>query len=215
MTKGILYIAYGDKAIANVENAISILREFSKKVPIAVISDKKVSGCDQWIEHEDADPGARMIKTRMYFLSPYDQTFYMDADTELQCDPEPAFKLLNYVDLVMAQDTVRIFKDTTWRALDPVEVSTTIKETNGANFLYYNTGVILFNKNERVEKLMLAWHEEWKRWRKQDQPAMFRAMYKNPVRIATMRWGFNYHQKNVAKFVYHAHRRASRDGAPK
>lgn len=214
-SKGILYIAYGEKAIANVENAITILRKFNKSIQVAVISDKKVKGCNQWIEHEDTDPGARSIKTRMYQLSPFDQTLFMDADTELQCDPAPVFKLLSFVDMAMAQDPVRMFKDNSWQAIDKGERATTIKETNGAGFLYYNTGVILFNKNERVERLMKAWHEEWKRWKRQDQPAMFRAMQKNPVRLATLRRPFNTHHKNLAKFVYHAHRRASRDGAPK
>lgn len=215
MEKGCLYIAYGEKAIRNVRNAIAILRRFNTTLPVCVISDQKVFGCDMWIQHEDTDPGARAIKTRVYFLTPYAQTLYMDADTEVQCDPEPYFRLLKDVDMVMGQDPVRIFKNNSWQALDQREVQATIKETDGGEMLYYNSGVMLFVKNERVEAVMRQWHTEWKRWKKQDQPALFRALYRYPVRIATMRNAFNTHQKSLAKFVYHAHRRASREGAPK
>jgi hypothetical protein len=213
--KGIVYVAYGEKALRSVRNAIAILRRFNKTLPVCVISEEKVPGCDMWIQHEDKDLGARAIKTRVYFLTPYEQTLYMDADTEVQCDPEPYFRLLKDVDMVMGQDPVRIFKNNRWQALDQSEIQATIKETDGGEMLYYNSGVILFEKNVRVEALMRQWHTEWKRWKKQDQPALLRALYRCPVRIATMRNAFNTHQKSLAKFVYHAHRTASRQGAPK
>lgn len=215
MENGIVYIAYGEKALKCVRNAIQILRRFNTRLPVCVISEEKVPGCDMWIQHKDTDLGARAIKTRVYFLTPFDRTLYMDADTEVVCDPGPMFKLLESVDLVMGQDPVRIFKNNSWGELDQREVQATIKETDGGEMLYYNSGVILFGKNERVEALMRKWHIEWKRWKKQDQPALFRALYQCPVRIATMRNAFNTHQKSLAKFVYHAHRRASREGAPK
>jgi hypothetical protein len=212
--KGILYIAYGEKAILNVEHAISILRNHNRTLPVAVISDQKIN-CDVWIEQEDLDLGARSIKTRMYQFSPFQKTLYLDADTELQCDPEPYFDILDSVDLIMALDWHMEFRENTWQGLLPEETRVTLKETNGGYFLYYNTGVIFFNKCDSVEKLMTAWHEEWKRWGRQDQPAMFRAMVKNPVRLAPMEKKFNTHKKSEAMFVYHAHRRASREGAPK
>lgn len=215
LTRGLLFIAYGDLAIMGVENAIRILRQHNRILPVAVISDREIAGADLWIEHEDIDLGARTIKTQMYKFSPFDQTLYMDADTELQCDPEPIFKLLDFVDMGMSHDVVRIFKDNRWKELIEEERLATIQETNGAYQLYYNTGVILFNKNERVEKLMTLWHEEWKRWGRQDQPAMFRAQYRSPVRMATLREAFNTPIKSKAKFAYHNHRTVSREGAPK
>jgi hypothetical protein len=213
--KGIVYIAYGEKAINLTENAISILRQFNDRLPVAVVSNEPVTGADYWIEHEDTDLGARHIKTNVYHLSPFQQTLYMDADTELMRDPEPYFVLLESVDLVMGLDYFWEFRNNTWGAISRDEIETTNHETGEGRHLYYNTGVMLFNKCDEVEQLMLTWHEEWLRWGKQDQPAMFRAMHQCPVRMAPMNWPFNTHQEKVADFVYHKHRAASRPGAPK
>lgn len=212
---GVLYVAYGEKAITLAENAIATLRLFNKTLSVSVISDQDVKGANTMIYHEDTDAGARSIKTSVYFLTPYDKTLFMDADTELKCDPEPYFGLLDKVDLVMGQDVTRIFNRTDHPHLVKKEVIATIEETNGGEFIQYNTGVILFNKCDQVEKLMRAWHEEWQRWKRQDQPAMFRAMYRHPVRIAPLREPFNTHHSAKAKVVFHAHRRASRKEAPK
>lgn len=212
---GVLYIAYGQKAVNLTENAIETLRLYNNTLSVTVISDQDVKGANSIIYHEDTDAGARSIKTSIYLLTPYDKTLYMDADTEVLCDPEPYFRLLDDVDLVIGQDTTRIFNRADHPHLIKEEVVATIEETSGGEFIQYNTGVMLFNKCDNIEKLMNAWHEEWQRWGKHDQPAMFRAMYRHPVRIAPMREAFNVHHSAKAKVVFHAHRRASREGAPK
>jgi len=213
--EGVLFVAYGEKAIANVENSIRLVKKFAGKLPIAVISDKRVEGADILIRHIEVDAGARAMKTRMYSLSPFRKTLFLDADTEMQSDPMHGFKMLDHFDIVIAQDPVRIFNQTKWPGLVGDEVKETIRETNGAEFLYYNSGVIFFRRSAANKRLFQAWNEEWTRWARQDQPAMFRAMYRNPVRIAPMRPPWNTHHKSQAEFIFHAHRRASREGAPK
>lgn len=213
--QGILYAAFGEKAIANVENSIQTVKKFAADMPIAVIGDKPVQGADIFIQHVDVDMGARAAKTRMYSLSPFRKTLFLDADTEMQSDPTHGFGLLEHVDLVMAQDPVRIFNETKWPGLVQDEVRTTLSETAGGDFLYYNSGVIFFRRSEANKRLFQAWNQEWTRWGRQDQPALFRAMYRKPVRMASMRAPWNTHHKSQAAFVYHAHRRASREGAPK
>lgn len=213
--EGALYVAYGEKAIANAEYSITTVKKLAPRLPIAVISDRKLAGSDFWIPHVDIDPGARAAKTRMYSLSPFRKTLFLDADTEVLADPLHGFRMLERVDVVMAQDPVRIFNQTTWAALNQEEVRVTKAETAGGEFNYYNTGVIYFRRNQAVQQLMQAWHEEWTRWARQDQPGMFRAMFNKPVRIAPMRAPWNTHHKDLASFVYHAHRRASRAGAPR
>jgi hypothetical protein len=212
---GILYVAFGEKAILNVENSIQTVKKFAPTLPIAVVSDKQVKGADHIIFHVDIDAGARSAKTRMYSLSPFRKTLFLDADTEMKSDPMHGFGLLDHVDMVIAQDPVRIFRDNTWPALVQAEVEETIRETKGGEFLYYNSGVIFFRRSAANKGLFQAWNQEWTRWGRQDQPALFRAMYKHPVRIAPMRAPWNTHQKSQAQFIYHAHRRASREGAPK
>jgi predicted O-methyltransferase YrrM len=214
--EGVLYVAYGEKAVENVENSIETLAERISAKPIAVITDAKaVKGADILIRHVDLDPGARNIKTRIYSLSPFYKTFYLDADTEVWDDPQHGFDLLEKVDLVMGQDTVKIFNRNHHPHMVKEEMTKSKQETGGGEYCYYNTGVMFFTRNDRMKKLMQAWHQEWKRWERQDQPAFFRSMFNNPVRIAAMRQAWNTHRSKDAKFVFHAHRRASRDGAPK
>ncbi|HBF40556.1 MAG TPA: hypothetical protein DDW19_01885 [Anaerolineaceae bacterium] len=213
--EGVLYVAYGEKAIANVENSIRLVKKFAGKLPIAVISDRRVEGADYLIQHIEVDAGARAAKTRVYSLSPFMKTLYLDADTEMQSDPMHGFRMLEHFDIVVAQDPVRIFNQTKWPGLIDDEVKETIRETNGAEFLYYNSGVIFFRRSEANKRLFQTWNAEWTRWARQDQPALFRSMYRNPVRIASMRPPWNTHVKSQADFIFHAHRRASREGAPK
>ena len=218
--EGVLYIAYGEKAIENVEKSIETVRERlsekKKALPIAVITDaEEIKGADMLIRHVDMDLGARNIKTRIYSLSPFEKTLFLDADTEVLADPQHGFDLLDCVDMVIGQDGIQVFNQNQHPHMVHEEMIATKKETGGGEFSYYNTGVMFFRRNERMRILMQIWHAEWTRWMRQDQPAMFRAMLSNPVRIASMRNSWNTHHSNQAQFVFHAHRRASRAGAPK
>jgi hypothetical protein len=214
--KGALYIAYGQKAVENVALSARLLKEQAPDLPIAAVTDAEaIPGVDYLIRHVDLDRGARAIKTRIYSLSPFYKTLFMDADTEIQSSPQHGFDLLELVDLVIGQDTVRIFNRNHHPHMIRSEVEATIKETGSGEFCYYNTGVMFFRRSERIKALMQEWHQEWTRFGAQDQPAFFRAMYHNPVRIASMRNPWNTHHSKRAEFVFHAHRRASRDGAPK
>ena len=218
--EGALYIAFGEKAIENTAVSARLLKEYAPDLPIAVVTDDRtiLAGeelVDYVIEHKDMDPGARSIKTRIYQLSPFRKTLYLDADTEMQSSPQHGFDLLELVDLVIGQDTVRIFNENMHPHMVKEEMIATRSETNGGEGTYYNTGVMFFRRSEQMRILMQCWHEEWLRFQRQDQPAMFRAMYHCPVRIAAMRSPWNTHHRKDAKFIFHAHRRASRQGAPK
>ena len=214
--EGVLYIAFGEKAVINVENSIKTLRKWHKNLPVAVITDAgAVDGADHHIRHVDLDLGARAIKTRIYSLSPFEKTLYLDADTEVLDSVRHGFDLLGRVEMVIGQDTVKIFNRNTHPHMVHQEITATRAETGGGEYLYYNTGVMFFRRSEGLRTLMQAWHAEWLRWGKQDQPAMFRAMFRHPVRMAGLRQAWNTHHRQDAKFIFHAHRRASRSGAPK
>ncbi len=213
--QGVLYVAYGEKARAQCVEGIASVRRHSPKIKIAVVSDTPLKGADHQIIHVEVDRGARAQKTRMYSLSPFRRTLFLDADTRLLQDAAVGFSLLQYGDVVLAQDPVRIFSQQNWPALDPDEVATTRAELPaGGELCYYNSGVFLFGRNERNRQMMQAWHSEWLRWQKQDQMALLRAIHQHPVRIVSMRAPWNTHIQNQAQFVYHAHRTVARAGAP-
>lgn len=216
MTKGALYIAYGDAAVRQATISISTLRQRAPKLPIAVVSNKNSFPSCTFIERPDADLGAREWKTRMYELSPFDKTLFLDADTEVLSSPEAGFKLLEYVDIVLGQDLHRIFMSAiAYSKLVREEVTATVSEIGGEHFMYFNSGVIFFNKNERVKAMMEEWHREWERWKTHDQPALLRAIHSSPVRIAPIRSPWNTNIRTNVAFVWHKYRQARREGSPK
>jgi hypothetical protein len=80
--------------------------------------------------------------------------------------------------------------------------------------MYWNSGVVFFRRNNRVRRMMQAWHGEWTRWQKQDQMALLRAINREPVRVVGMRPPWNSHRQDVAEFVLHLHHQVAREGAP-
>lgn len=214
MNQGVLYIAYGEQARAQASISIQTLRRHAPRLPVAVVSDTPL-GDTQHIYHPEADKGARTQKTQMYRLSPFEETLFLDADTEVLATPAVGFKMLQYVDLVLAQDPKRIFADNNWLHLNQEEIAYTEQILGSRQYMYFNSGVIFFKRNERVEAMMDAWHEEWKRFGEHDQMALLRAIHLNPVRIAPMRAPWNTHIRSQAAFVFHKHRQARREGAPR
>lgn len=212
--EGALYVAYGEKARAGASRSIESLRKFMPELPIAVVSDQDVRGRDYWIYHPDLSLGAREVKTRIYSLSLWKRTLYLDADTEIVGNGDGGFGLLDFFDVVLAIDPNKILSRAKWKALRPEEVEATKGEIGTAEVQYYNSGVIFFRRNERCRCFFQEWHKQWKRWQQQDQLALLRALYRQPVRVAPMREPWNTHRKSVARFVYHRHRTVARKGAP-
>lgn len=214
-TKGVLYVVYGENAVNQAEISIVTLRRHARSIPIAVVSNVQVKGATIQIDRPEADKGARTWKTQMYSLSPFDKTLFLDADTEVLSSLDPGFGLLNYVDMVIVQDYNRVFADNKWPHLNKEEVAVTVSELGTNQFMYFNSGVIFFQKNDRINQMMTAWHKEWLRWKMHDQMALLRAIHNNPIRIAPIRAPWNTHHRNEAIFVYHKHRQARREGAPR
>jgi predicted O-methyltransferase YrrM len=212
--RGALYCAYGDKAREQAKTSIASLRAQMPTLPVAVVSDTPFPGADHSIVHVEVDRGARAQKTRMYSLSPFRRTLFLDADTQVLASPEPGFGLLDYGDVVLSQDPTRIFSQNHWPHLDPAEVAATRAELPTDELLYWNSGVIFFRRSERARSLFQAWHREWLRFQRHDQMALLRALAQNPVRVVAVRECWNTHHRPLAQFVWHNHRAARREGAP-
>lgn len=210
---GALYIAYGEKAREAVCKSVETLREFVPDMPVAVIASQPLGIDEHFIYHRDVHPGARFQKSRMYALSPFSKTLYMDADTTLLVDPVSYFNFLETHDLVMSHDMVYTVGEIGYSRLIPEEIKITKSDVYN-EMLYYNTGVILFRRSARNRALFQAWHDEWRQFAQHDQMALARAMANNPVRIATMRNAWNSHKADEAEFAFHRHHSVRREGAP-
>jgi lipopolysaccharide biosynthesis glycosyltransferase len=67
----------------------------------------------------------------------------------------------------------------------------------GRQFPHFNTGVMLWRRNDRVRELFGVWHEEWKKYQRFDQWALCRAIQKTGVMPAVLPRKYN-------TFIYHA-----------
>jgi len=88
-------------------------------------------------------------KVDCLFRSPYDETLYLDSDTEVVADFREVFVLLEKFDMALAHDLIRNTPKPSWkRELPP-------------SFPEFNTGVILYRNNPGVIRLLKAWQQAY------------------------------------------------------
>jgi hypothetical protein len=120
----------------------------------------------------------------MYSRSPYDRTCFLDSDTYFLADFRPSFDILDYFDLAMA--------------LAPAYITPTRSDgTSLPGCAVYNSGLILFKKNELTERLF----DRWCYWQEQalddpqftgaDQETLMRALLDVPCRVGALQNTWN------------------------
>ena len=209
VSRGVVYVAYGDPAREQVMLSAKSLREQHPDLEFRVICDQKFGRARgvpniKCILHEDTDPGARQVKLNVDRLSPFDQTLYLDADTRVRGDITPPFDLLAE-GWEMALVPCRHQGEHAHRHVNEKERETTFAEVDDMTAL--QAGAIWFRKCDAVHRLFAAWREEWRRFEEQDQAALIRALVRNPVRMALLGRAYNGGWK-----VRHFYSYARRDG---
>lgn len=177
MTRGVVYIAYGWRAVKEAGYSITTLRQHND-LPITVIGER-VPGA-RHVEFDDGPGMGRRAKVHLDRLSPYALTLYLDADTRVHGAIDAGYDILRDYDMAMSPSTVQgngIF----WH-ISEEEREATYREL-GRNLLQLQGGMMFFCKNERTAALFQAWQEEWERWQGQDQAALLRALYRTPVKL--------------------------------
>ncbi|HZO61948.1 MAG TPA: hypothetical protein VFB35_03105 [Gaiellaceae bacterium] len=180
MADGVLYVACGDRYVEAAAASARSVRAVMPGVPIALGTDGPApDGFDQVVPV--AEPDGYRAKIRGMLASPFDRTLALDADTYAAADVSEAFGVLDEFDVAAAHAPNRVTLD-----LDDVPDS----------FPELNTGVIAFRRNERVQRLLEAWLEEYDRLAPQkppskDQPSFRRALYRADVRPAVLPPEFN------------------------
>ena len=210
-SRGVVFVAYGDQARAQVQLAAKSLVERNPGLPFRVICDQgfrketrfPVMKC---IYHEDADPGARWAKLNVDRLSPFEHTLYLDADTRVMGDISMPFDLLdNGWEMCMAP--CRHQKPNEQHGhVNEEERAATFEEV-GTDLYALQAGVIYFRKCSAVHHLFLNWRREWERWRDQDQAALMRALVRCPVKLFVLNRAYN-----GGRLVHHLYSYARRAG---
>jgi len=188
--RGIVYMAFGDNAKKEVDEAIASLEEHCN-LPTFVVDEMAYGGKCFGSPHEGHCSGHHiflpgLVKPHLWELSPFSQTLYLDADTRVKADVTPLFEILGsgYDLAIVPGQAAKFVRDTDFA---PNELETTLTELGTGLLFYYNSGVLLWNKNDRTQELFQLWHDEWQRFHNWDeQMALMRALWRSDVKFMTL-----------------------------
>ena len=175
MTKGILYIAIGDKYKEEAVRNITRTREVWPEIPVT---------------YREVDYSQPVMNQRIKALMEYhyDQTLYLDTDTYL-VEPVPElFEVLDNFDIALAHAP--------WRVAYPID---DVPDC----FPEFNCGVMAFNWSEAIKTIFSAWtwaFAEDYETRKDEQvvgwfpsqPTFRKLLYRSNLRIATLTSEYNW-----------------------
>jgi Glycosyl transferase family 8 len=213
--RGVLYCAMGNGAYleAALIGAIS-LRQLEPNIPITLISDHpllKILSLEDYeinprfIQADELNVcgsfSSREVKTRLSTFSPYTETLFLDADI---IPLKPLSLLWNYLlqgDMAMALD--RLPKLDLCDHISQEEKSYTLQYLPG-NTVHFNSGVILWRKNPKTQELFHLWHQEWLKFKKQDQLALIRAINSSQIPITKLPCNYNISPRDAASMLVDA-----------
>jgi hypothetical protein len=191
MDRGVIYVAYGVKALKEARRSIASLAKVHPGLPVLVVTDQRMKETATISVHLDTEPRpglpGRWAKTHLDELTRWNYTLFLDADTVVHGSLAVGFMLLNRgYDLVMVPS--RPQGEEILGHLSEAERVQTLEEVPGA--VQLNTGVMWFNL-ETVAPLFSEWRTEWKRWHGPDQGAFLRALARVPTAIALLGLSYN------------------------
>ena len=194
MDRGVIYIATGPAHVAEALTSAASVKRHMPDLPITLFSDR---GCadpniDRVIRIEP-DPSRPSSATKHTHIgaSPYRESLYLDSDTYMCGKLDDLFTLLETFDLAAAHAPMRAMHE-----IDAVPDC----------FPEFNCGVILFRRSAAVDALFSQWADAFARnldllqrdqirWLHPaherahalgDQGAFREALYRSPVRFATL-----------------------------
>jgi hypothetical protein len=226
--RGLLYMCFGDKALAELKKSVESLRKAGCTLPLAVIGAKEsITGMNgltqdileakEWKGQNPFDGSkanrfqfrAGRVKPSLYELSPFRETMYVDCDVEFRVDPEPGFGFLKHWDFCVAQERLAVNQlynreRSGWQH-NIEEKNQTIQEFGDGNFPFINSGVLFWRNNWAVKELFRLWAEEWNRWQQWDeQMSLVRALNRSSVRMFLLSEVWNYpHRDELRALIVH------------
>lgn len=183
--KGVLYIALGEAYALMALLSIKGLRS-SSNVGITIALDSRALRLASHFPKDVnivqvSDDDSRFIKTRMYELSPYSHTLYVDCDTLIQQSIDSIFLLLDYFDIALKQRRIAFDR----KGKGALRIFDGAQQVS--DLPHWNSGVILFKKNDLTQALFNDWHRlQVKLAYKFDQPALAEALLNNNVKIVCL-----------------------------
>ncbi len=185
MSKGIIFIAIGENWRQEAILAASKVRQFMPGIPITVFTDHFFNS-PVFDEVRVAQPGSNPLLTKTLWMSqsPYEQTLFLDTDILLCDNIDDIFMLLDRFDLAVPHAPYRL----TGMGLS-IPLPDFLTSDIPACFPGMNTGMILFNRSQKIQEFLNHWGEYHLKLctispKAPNQPAFRTALYRSDLRFA-------------------------------
>lgn len=160
---GFITMAFGaDKYFHQAESLARSLRRHMPGFPIAIVTDRKNAGelFDACIPIDPFEIAGTLMKVDLYKYSPYEETFFIDADCIVAKPFHDQLRKIRHFDFSPVVSKYLREGDTDLWIKD---VGKAIKILNGTPFPKFNGGVYFYRKSSHAEKVFLTAHEINKR----------------------------------------------------
>lgn len=196
---GVVYLSVGEKYKQLTELSISFLRGFGYCGPVRVLTTS-----NHWkLDHLDCEIikvpfrglgfATRHYKTQINQYG-FDTTLFLDADTLPIANIRPIWRELRFADIGLSSDLHPQVRDLIklhyWDRKRCRPEYYYMSDLGLMQHRLFSSGVMLFRRSTATDKLFAAWHEEWERFRQEDQLALVRAIARTKPRVHQLarRW---------------------------
>lgn len=180
-SQGVIFVATGKKFIEMAMRSAWSIRKHNPNMKIHLFADWKKHG----FEFEaDSNPFSSVdivedvhSRAKVDFIgkSPFERTLYLDADTRVITNISGIFKLLDRFDIALAHAVQREARLHEWREEIP------------ASFPQFNSGVFLYKRSDKVNRLLHDWQDAfYKANFLDDQLTLRELLWISDLRIATL-----------------------------
>lgn len=188
-SRGVLYVATGKKYIDSAIHSARSVRKHNPELAIHLFSNWEEYGFDfrkspvPFTSFDTVDSPHHHSKVDYSMRTPYDRTLFLDADTIVLGDINSLFDLLDRFDIALAHAPNRTTRLNNWKFTVPV------------SFPQFNTGVMVYNRSEKVMKFLQDWIEAYyQAGFRSDQITFRELIWLSDLRVATLPPEYNLRQ---------------------
>jgi hypothetical protein len=176
--RGALYLAFGYEYFIMAAHSAATLKTSNPELGTALITNISLplpehNGrplFDQIQVVSDDSSRNRWYKVRLLELTPFEETVFLDCDTEVRGSLAPVFGLLGRYEFALKL-----------KPRPPAKDYMVAPGLRGSEFSEWNSGVIFFIHTAATRALLAAWAQVFADEAKaQDQPALAQAIYATP-----------------------------------
>lgn len=209
MKNGVVYITFekNDKAnrIKELNNSVESLKRLNPNLHVTLFTDKdpNIKKIDN-VKTISID--SERIKQKYLYDSPYNNTLYLDCDTEIIGSINESFRIMERFDMAATHDLIRKDHRKSAKYPDYADIPDGFSEFGG--------GVILFRKSPEVELFFDIWQNNFNKWYEltgevRDQPSFMVSVWQHTdLKFYVLPPEFNIRTKkydNIVPRIKHEH----------